>query len=62
LSDKKKNKYLRRKMEDLSGYDNYEINLNKNFNFEEEIMIENKGYVSFFKLIENIKRIEAINH
>jgi hypothetical protein len=49
-------------MEDLSGYDNYEINLNKNFNFEEEIMIENKGYVSFFKLIENIKRIEAINH
>jgi len=51
LNDKKKNRYLRRKMEDISGYDDYENNLNKHFSFEEELMIENKGYTSFLKLL-----------
>lgn len=61
LNDKKKNKFLRRKLEDISGYDNWEININKNFSFEEELISQNKGFTSFVKLIENVKRLEWIN-
>ena len=34
----------------------------KNFSFEEELSVQNKGYMAFIRLINNIKQLQDYNH
>ena len=34
----------------------------KRFSFEEELAVQNKGYLAFIRLINNIKQLQDYNH
>lgn len=59
LTDKKKTKILRRKMDEMpGGAEGWESIMSKQFSFEDELVSQNAGFSSFVNLIGNIKRLE----
>jgi hypothetical protein len=61
LSEKRKLRG-RRIAEEMEGDEGWEGNLTKNFSFEEELTMQNNGYISFTKILENIRTLENINN
>lgn len=51
-----------KRIEEIDSDEGWENNILKSFNFEEELLVQNNGYLSFLKLLESIQKLEEINN
>jgi hypothetical protein len=50
-----------KRSEEIEGDEGWENNTARKFNFEEEMLNQNAGYLTFLRLLDNLKRLEDIN-
>jgi hypothetical protein len=50
-----------KRSEEIEGDEGWENNITREFSFEEEMLNQNTGYLTFLKLLDNLKRLEDIN-
>lgn len=62
ISEKQRRKYNRRRVEEMEDDEGWENNITKNFSFEEELAIQNAGLLCFQRMLDNLRKLEHLNH